>query len=170
MLKLIKLDENMEEMFMEYTKEWLENNEEIITFSVRSSEMNYIEWLEKSIELERKETCPENLVPAHTYFLVNEIPKIIGAVNIRTELNDFLLRMGGHIGYGIRPSERRKGYATELLRLALLESKAIGLEKVLVTCDKENVGSAQTIIKNLGVLENEVQESNRVTQRYWINL
>jgi predicted acetyltransferase len=75
-----------------------------------------------------------------------------------------------HIGYGIRPSERKKGYAALMLSMALPIAKELGISKALITCDRDNLGSAKTIIKNGGVLENEVQEEERVTQRYWVEL
>ena len=97
--------------------------------------------------------------------------RLLGAVNIRHYLNDSLLKEGGHIGDGIRPSERRKGYATEMIRMALTECKKLGIEKVLMTCDKDNIGSARSIIKNGGILENEfVNSEGNIEQRYWISL
>ena len=77
---------------------------------------------------------------------------------------------GGHIGDGIRPSERRKGYATKMIGLALEECKKLGLDKVLMVCDKNNVGSAKSIMNNGGVLENEVVVNGVTEQRYWIDL
>ena len=77
---------------------------------------------------------------------------------------------GGHIGDGIRPSERRKGYATQMVGLALEECKRIGIKKVLMVCDKDNIGSAKSITKNGGILENEQKEDGKVEQRYWIDL
>ena len=82
-----------------------------------------------------------------------------------------LFRSLAYIGDGIRPTERGKGYATEMVRLALIECKKLGMDKVLMVCDKSNISSAKTIIKNGGVLENEVlDEKSRVNQRYWITL
>ena len=95
---------------------------------------------------------------------------MVGAVNIRHDLNDYLLKYGGHIGDGIRPSERRKGYATEMIRLALEECRELGLTRVLMTCDKNNIGSAKSIIRNGGILENEVLGEGSIKQRYWIAL
>ena len=96
---------------------------------------------------------------------------LLGAVNIRHYLNDYLLQFGGHIGDGIRPSERRKGYATEMIRLALIECKKLGIDRVLMVCDKSNIGSAKSIINNGGILENEfVDEDGEINQRYWIDL
>lgn len=91
-------------------------------------------------------------------------------IDIRHRLNEYLLQFGGNIGYSVRPSQRRKGYATEMLALALEECRKLGLDRALVTCDKTNIGSAKTIQKNGGVLENEVLEGDRITQRYWIAL
>lgn len=94
----------------------------------------------------------------------------MGAVNIRHYLNDALRKTGGHIGDGIRPSERRKGYATAMIALALEECKRLGIRKVLMCCDKENIGSAKSIVKNGGILENEVEAEGHIEQRYWIQL
>lgn len=91
-------------------------------------------------------------------------------MNIRHYLTDALLYTGGHIGDGVRPSERRKGYATAMIALALDECRKLGLDRVLMTCDKTNVGSAKSIIKNGGVLENEVLDDGVLEQRYWIDL
>ena len=96
---------------------------------------------------------------------------LLGAVDIRHYLNDYLLQYAGHIGDGIRPSERRKGFATEMIRLALLECKQLGITKVLMVCDKINIASAKSIIKNGGILENEfLDEDGEVQQRFWIKL
>ena len=121
--------------------------------------------------LEFKEPKDEK-VPDSVFFLLDvERNILLGAVNIRYYLNDYLLQFGGHIGDGIRPSERRKGYATEMIRLSLIECKKLGIDKVLMVCDKSNIGSAKSIIKNGGILENEfVDEDGEVIQRYWIDL
>ena len=120
--------------------------------------------------LEYKEP-QEGLVPDSTFFCFDEKRNLmVGAVNIRHDLNDYLLKYGGHIGDGIRPSERRKGYATEMIRLALEECRELGLTRVLMTCDKNNIGSAKSIIRNGGILENEVLEEGSIKQRYWIAL
>lgn len=82
-------------------------------------------------------------------------------------LNEQLLRLSGHIGYGIRPTERRKGYAAAMLKLALEKCRDMEIKQVLITCDKDNIASAKTIIANKEVLENELVEDNvNIVQRY----
>jgi predicted acetyltransferase len=112
------------------------------------------------------------LVPDSVFFLLDVDRNILlGAVNIRHYLNDYLLQYAGHIGYGIRPSERRKGYATEMIRLSLIECRKLGISRVLMVCDKSNIASAKSIIKNGGILENEFFDANgKIQQRFWINL
>ena len=111
-------------------------------------------------------------VPDTTFFLLDvDRNRLLGAANIRHYLNEKLLLDGGHIGDGIRPSERRKGYATELVRLALIECKKLGIERVLMCCYADNVGSMKSITRNGGVLENEIiDDEGKKVQRYWIDL
>lgn len=80
-----------------------------------------------------------------------------------------MLLNGGHIGDGVRPSERKKGVATKMIALALKECKKIGIDKVLLVCDKENIGSSKSIQNNGGILENEVIIDGIVEQRFWIS-
>jgi predicted acetyltransferase len=97
---------------------------------------------------------------------------IVGRASLRFELNEFFAQKGGHVGYGVAPAHRRKGYATEILRQSLVILRAEGVERVLVTCDDTNVGSARTIERNRGVLESvvpfEVEGKNVGLRRYWI--
>ena len=125
---------------------------------------NYLE------HLEIKESNGR-LVPDSTFFALDIKRNIfVGAINIRHYLNERLLLDGGHIGDGVRPSERRKGYATEIIGLGLKECKKLGIDKVLMVCDKDNIGSKKSIIHNGGVLENEVEVDGKIEQRYWIQL
>ncbi|MDY4668669.1 MAG: GNAT family N-acetyltransferase, partial [Oliverpabstia sp.] len=131
---------------------------------------NYDDFEQYLEDLETRE-AKDGLVPDSTFFCLDEERnKIVGAVNIRHYLNEYLLAHGGHIGDGIRPSERRKGYATQMIGLALEECKKLGIKKVLMICDKDNIGSAKSIIKNGGALENETTQNGNTEQRYWITL
>lgn len=91
-------------------------------------------------------------------------------LQIRHYLNKHLLQSGGHIGDSVRPTEQGKGYATEQISLALEKCVELGIDKVLITCNKNNIASAKTIIKNNGCLENEITENGEIIQRYWIDL
>jgi predicted acetyltransferase len=133
--------------------------------------LKYEEWLEKvTKESIGKELAP-NRVPASTFILVrNSDNKVVGIINIRHELNDYLLNFGGHIGYSIRPSERRKGLGTLQLEKALKIAKELNISRVLLTCDSENIGSAKTIEKCQGKLENFITKADgSILKRYWIN-
>ncbi len=113
---------------------------------------------------------PDGFVPHSTYWLVRGSREIVGVTNLRHSLTPFLLREGGNIGYGIRPSARRNGYGREILRQMLPKARALGLSRLLVTCGKLNLGSVRIILGNGGVLESEefTAERNEVVQRYWI--
>ncbi len=125
-------------------------------------------------EIEQGINLPPNHVPSTLLFAFEQSGKIVGRVSIRHVLSPELLRIGGHVGYGVVPSERRKGYATEILRLTLeyLRLEHGSLSKILVTCDDDNTGSIRTIESNGGVLENIlVAPDLRVgKRRYWISL
>lgn len=110
-------------------------------------------------------------VPQTTYWITDK-DGYAGRISIRHELNDFLLKSGGHIGYGIIPSKRGLHYGTKALELVLPKARAMGLKKVLLTCDSTNTGSKKIMEANGGILENEVPgENGEVSKlRYWIEL
>lgn len=114
----------------------------------------------------------EDFVPQTTFWLVRDGGEVIGEVRLRHRLNSWLEQMGGHIGYVIRPSERRKGYGTRILEMVLDEALALGLTRVLVTCDADNIASARIIERNGGVRDADSRdpETGRLTSRYWIDL
>lgn len=120
-------------------------------------ESTYEDWLKKVIADMDIANIPESKVPALTYFYVREEDeRIVGMVNIRLALNDFLRTEGGHIGYSIRPTERRKHYATQMLSAALRVCDMIGIREVLISCDKANVASAGVIKNCGGILKKEI--------------
>lgn len=139
--------------------------------SLEEYKENYEEWITYIKNQLNKQTVQNGLVTANTFFTIRKSDnKLVGIINIRHELNDYLFNYGGHIGYSILPSERRKGYAYKQLLLGLEFCKNLNIENVLITCVDYNTGSSKTIEKVGGVLENIVFNPNKNTKekRYWI--
>src|SRR5262245_6039167 len=132
--------------------------------------MSFNRYLELLAEQERGINLPRNHVP--TTFLFGFVAtRIVGRVSIRHSLNAFLERVGGHIGYVVVPEFRRRGYATTILRLSIqIAREKLGISRILVTCDDDNIGSIKTIEKNGGILENVVSgpDLEKPKRRYWI--
>ena len=170
-IKLILPTPEYKTQIMDYKIEFIENEEGIHVLSSLRSSKSFEEWYKSIFDNLKEETVGKGLVPAATYIAIStNDDRLIGMINVRYRLNDSLLNYGGHIGYSVRKSDRNKGYATEMLALALKECIKLGIDRVLITCDKDNIASAKTIINNGGILENEVQERNEIVQRYWIEL
>jgi len=156
---------------LEFINEFYKYNSNINgTGSLDSYFDNYEEWLIK-LEKDYNTEFSEERVPARTYFLVRENDnKIIGMINIRLTLNERLKKSGGHIGYCIRPTERRKGYNKINLYLGLKECQKYGIKEAMLTCDKTNLGSAKTM-QSLGAnLIEEFYEDNVLEQKYIISV
>lgn len=167
-LRLIKGSSQYQKEIIDMLDEWNASGESIVPYAIRRVDYHDFEQYCESLEVK---DASGKLVPDSTFFCLDEARNIVvGAVNIRHYLNESLLLNGGHIGDGVRPSERRKGIATRMIALALDECRKLGLERVLMVCNKENIGSAKSIQNNGGVLENEVVVDGVVEQRYWINL
>ena len=168
-IKLVKLTAEYKKQLTDMMDEWLAVKKDFSPYAIRKNDYHDFEYYLEN--LETKEGEKPGLVPDSVYFCLDIDRNIfVGAVNIRHYLNESLYKSGGHIGDGIRPSERRKGYATAMIGLALEKCKELGINKVLMTCDKTNIGSAKSIINNGGVLESEFEEDGVVEQRYWITL
>lgn len=167
-LKLIKMSEEYRTQLYEMMDEWCAAEKDITPAAINRVDYrdfaNYLKSLESPV-------ANSQYVPATTLFCLDIDRNIlVGAVDIRHYLNDRLLFNGGHIGDGVRPSERRKGIATEMIKLALAKCSELGIDRVLMVCDKSNIGSAKSIVKNGGVLENEIGDGESIVQRYWISL
>lgn len=131
---------------------------------------DWYDWIQKA---EHRETCPSGWVPDTQFISIRRSDgRLVGMLDIRHELNDSCFHLFGNIGYSIRPSERRRGYSTMQLKLAKEICHSMGMEKILVSCHKENTASAKTIQRNGGILENEVVDhrNGEVLQRFWIHL
>lgn len=135
-------------------------------------DLREIDIIQKSKDTRDKAKLKPNRVLSYDYFAVDG-ENLIGIIHIRVELTPALLSFGGHIGYGVNPRFWRQGYGTELLRIGLLKAKELVKEdKVLITCDDDNIGSGKVIENNGGVLENKVTHRDEcgevLTRRYWI--
>lgn len=165
-LKLVELEEQYKPQLVDMMDEWHQTGEKIIPYAIRKNDyQDFAHYLAGLYEREDGE------VPGSTYFCLDVERNIfVGAVNIRHFLDDALLVNGGHIGDGVRPSERRKGIATQMIGLALEKCREMGIQKVLMVCDKDNIGSAKSIQNNNGILEKEMDMNGEIVQKYWIDL
>jgi len=170
-VSLIKPTEDLRDEYLAFYQEWKDSGETMVPWVISKDPSDFAAMLQELYAEEAGENLPAGWVPASTYWLATEEQKLVGAVNIRHQLTVPLLQSGGHIGYGIRPSERRKGYATQILALSLQKAKELGIGKALVVCDATNLASERTILKNGGVAdESFVEEDGNIVKRYWIEM
>ena len=173
-LMLVRPTDLYEEQVMSIREEMLKNGDNFGGCAGLEDVQSYSEWLD--FEGRLKAIYKDGYVPSENFLAVRKKDNaVVGIIDFRHPLSDFLFHFGGNIGYSIRPSERRKGYATEMLGLILPICREFGEERVLVTCDKDNEASRRTIVNNKGVLENEVEDTVGlgqcgIIQRYWIIL
>lgn len=172
-LILIEPSKEYEKQALEYRQDYIEYGEKHINGSCGLIHYtNYDEWLEK-VRLAQKAETSFVHVPATTYFSVRvDDNTIVGTIQLRHTLTEELKKYGGHIGYGICPSERLKGYATRQLELALMKARQLCIPKVMISCDKDNVASRKVAIKNGGTLEWEgfSEKAGTEIQTYWIEV
>ncbi|OFW74951.1 MAG: GNAT family N-acetyltransferase [Alicyclobacillus sp. RIFOXYA1_FULL_53_8] len=162
---------DLQDEYISFYEEWVNSGEDMVPWVISKDPANFPGMIEFLLNNEKSEHVAEGWVPSSTYWLVTDSRKVVGAVNIRHALTEKLFNVGGHIGYGIRNSERRKGYATKLLALSLLKAREVGIERALVVCDKWNTGSERTIRNNGGVEDTSyIEENGNVILRFWIDL
>ena len=150
-MRLIELKSDLKEAFLDFANDY-ENSGENRYLTAKN---HFDEFLEKLITGKKKENLPPEFVPGIQYFMVDG-KRILGSIRFRFYLNNNLEKEGGHIGYDIRPSERRRGYGTLILKLVLEKVIEKDLKEILITCDSDNIGSKRIIEKNGGIFIDEV--------------
>ena len=156
-----------------FKNEFFEAQERVINGSAMFDQMEYEPWLALNTNNRHKSTVNNGWVEATTFFVVRQHDnKIIGMIDVRHNLgNEFLMQYGGHIGYAVCPSERKKGYATEMLRMGLEYAKSLNIDKVMLGCYSDNIPSVRTIEKCGGVLfETKCYTDGKPLSIYWIDL
>lgn len=157
---------------IEYINEFIQHNS-TINGTGGLDINNYDAWLKKTIDAHNGINIRKDRVPSSTYYVFNEDDVLVGMCNIRHMLSEYLITSGsGHIGYSVRPLERRKGYATSILQESLnILQNDFSVTEALVGCFKDNIGSKKTIISNGGILQRKIfVENGKTTLAYTIQL
>lgn len=170
---LIEPSEIYAEQIREYRQDFLDTNSSMDGCGPLCKCEDPITYISECEKCTVSGTLPDGLVIATQFFYVRKADNcLVGMIQVRHYFNDYLSKYGGHIGYSIRPNERRKGYATSMLNAVLPYCREIGLDKILITCIDGNIGSEKTILNNGGIYESTVYESgeNCSLKRFWITL
>ena len=168
---LVEPDLSYADEIIKYKEESLAESP-IINGSAGLDRFSSIEiWLEELKKRSCEDTVPKGLVPSSTYLGVREKDNyIVGMIDIRHYLNEYLTEAGGHIGYGVRKTERNKGYAKQMLKLALEKCKELKIKRVLITCDEDNIASEKVILSANAKLEDIRNVDGENKKRFWIEL
>ena len=168
---LVKPNLSYADEIIKYKEESLKESP-LINGSAGLNRFSSIEdWLEELKKRSSEATVPEGLVPSSTYLGIREKDNyIVGMIDIRHYLNEYLTQIGGNIGYSVRKTERNKGYAKQMLKLALEKCKELKIKKVLITCDEDNIASEKVILSANAKLEDIRNIDGENKKRFWIEL
>lgn len=172
-LYFVKPDLVYFEQYHEMYKEWQTESEHINPwfFKTKCETLEDFAAFIQMLDHYENANVDEQYASQTSYFVVDDNDRLIGGASLRHYLTVDGYNYGGHIGYGVRPSERRKGYGTEILKLALMQAKKLKIHKVLLTALETNISSNKVIQKCGGIFENKVKDSdNSIINRYWISI
>lgn len=172
-VRLVEPSMAYREAYMDFYEDWMtEGADAVVPWVAAHNPQDFEAYLAFLSSADSEEKLKDDaFVPHSTYWLIDEDEEVVGAVNIRHRLNEKLLNSGGHIGYGIRPSRRGRGYASVQLAEALKITKAMGIDRVLIVCDDDNVASERTIRGAGGVLDSLFTTDNgEVVKRFWVEI
>lgn len=169
-IRLVRPTEQLKEQAINFRQEFFDNHEMVINGSELLDKTDqYEDWLKTVAANTSIETVSVNWVVTDTFFAVDEKDQIIGIIDLRHTLNDFLKNLG-NCGYSVRPSERRKGYATEMLRLLLPIAKDAGMKELNLSVERDNEASIKTIMRNGGKYERSFEFEGEQADIYKISL
>lgn len=170
-IHLIEPTLELEQAYHDYLREFIEAGEDGNLYHRLEETSDVPACIRKLQDHTKGVNLPQDWVPSSAFWALSEVGELVGEIEIRHWLTPALEDFGGHIGFAVRPGQRRKGYATRMLTMVLEKARDMGLKRVLITCDPKNAGSVRAIQKNGGKLTTEsVARNGRLTSRYWIDL
>ncbi len=170
-VSLIFPRKDMESAAEEFKQEFFDAGEKSISGSYKfdMNRYSYTEWLQNLVDNLSEDTANPKFGVSETYFALDEDGNIVGIINFRHTMTEFY-ENSGHIGYSVRPSQRNKGYATEMLSLVLGKAKEIDMNEILLVCKESNTASRSVIVKNGGKLQRTFGEGEERKEEYCIFL
>jgi predicted acetyltransferase len=167
-MKLIKPSNVYKDSYLGLVEDFKKDDMDVAPYVILWETSDWPAFIQRLRDMADGYHLKPSLVPAVTYWLIDEDDSVVGVSNIRVRLNPWLIKNGGHIGYGIRPSKRRKGFAKEILKLSLAKCARLGIHDVLLFCSTENVGSRKSILANGGIFDSTTESEDGAMERYWI--
>ena len=170
-MQLVTPNKQYRDSYLGYVAEFTQRAEPLIPFPLSFPTTDFQAFLARLMDDSRAVGLTAGFVANSTYWLIDDRKEVVAVSNLRHELTKALRQEGGHIGYSVRPSRRREGFGKAVLQLTLARAKERNILKALVTCDSQNTGSIEVILKNGGIFaEDEVLATGKHLQRYWISL